>query len=248
MRTVLYRGVAIAALAVVASSNVAFAQDESGAAVAQESKYDAYGLNEITVTAQRRSESVQSGPIAISAFNYAELATRGVSSALEVTQYVPNLVGINNTGLGSANAYYMRGLGNTESIPKFDPPIGNYVDDIYLSRQNANNLSLFDVERVEVLRGPQGTLFGRNTTGGAVAVFLKDPEPDLGGYVQAGYGSYNLSQLNSSLNIPLSDSFAVKVSGYVQDSDGYAKNTVTGERQNQNDAWGVRPWLRADLS
>ena len=124
MRTVLYRGVAIAALAVVASSNVAFAQDESGAAVAQESKDDAYGLNEITVTAQRRSESVQSVPIAISAFNDAELATRGVSSALEVTQYVPNLVGINNTGLGSANAYYLRGLGNTESIPTFDPPIG----------------------------------------------------------------------------------------------------------------------------
>ncbi len=248
MRTVLYRGVAIAALAAVASSNVAFAQDGAGAAVAQESEDNTYGLNEITVTAQRRSESVQSVPIAISAFNDAELATRGVSSALEVTQYVPNLVGINNTGLGSANAYYMRGLGNTESIPTFDPPIGTYVDDIYLSRQNANNLSLFDVERVEVLRGPQGTLFGRNTTGGAVAVFLKDPEPDLGGYVQAGYGSYNLWQLNSSLNIPLSDSFAIKVSGYVQDSDGYAKNTVTGERQNQNDGWGVRLGLRADLS
>ena len=247
MRTVLYRGVALAALALAAPGGVAFAQDQSSTPAAQEGT-DNYALNEITVTAQRRTESVQSVPIAISAFNAAELTTRGISSALEVTQYVPNLVGINNTGLGSANAYYMRGLGNTESIPTFDPPIGTYVDDIYLSRQNANNLSLFDVERVEVLRGPQGTLFGRNTTGGAVAVFLKDPEPNVGGYVQAGYGSYNLWQMNGSLNMPLSDSFAVKVSGYVQDSDGYAQNTVTGERQNQNDGWGVRLGLRGELS
>ncbi len=253
MRTCLYRGVALAVLAAAVPVDVAFAQ--SGAVdpvakvspVAQENE-SGYGLNEITVTAQRRSESVQTVPIAISAFDSTELATRGVSNALEVTQYVPNLVGINNTGLGSANAYYMRGLGNTESIPTFDPPIGTYVDDIYLSRQNANNLSLFDVERVEVLRGPQGTLFGRNTTGGAVAVFLKDAGPETAGYVEAGYGSYNLWQLNGSLNVPLSDTFFAKVSGYVQNSDGYAKNTVTGERQNANDGWGVRLGLRGELS
>jgi iron complex outermembrane receptor protein len=74
------------------------------------------------------------------------------------------LLGFNNTGLGTANGYYLRGIGNTESIATFDPPVGTYVDDVFLSRQNANNLGLFDVERIEVLRGPQGTLFGRNTT------------------------------------------------------------------------------------
>ena len=146
MRSVLKHGVALAALAVVTSQAPAFAQENNGL---ESSDKESYGLNVITVTAQRRSESVQSVPIAVSAFDSAELATRGVSNALELAQFVPNLVGINNTGLGSANAYYMRGLGNTESIPTFDPPIGTYVDDIYLSRQNANNLSLFDVERVE---------------------------------------------------------------------------------------------------
>ena len=245
MRSVLKHGVALAALAVVTSQAPAFAQENNGS---EASDKESYGLNVITVTAQRRSESVQSVPIAVSAFDSAELATRGVSNALELAQFVPNLVGINNTGLGSANAYYMRGLGNTESIPTFDPPIGTYVDDIYLSRQNANNLSLFDVERVEVLRGPQGTLFGRNTTGGAVAVFLKDPEPYFGGRFEAGYGAYNKWMASGSIDIPLSDRFATKVSAYYQESDGYAKNTTTGERQNNDDGWGVRLGLHGDLS
>lgn len=243
MRFNLKCGVAFFAMVAAASPVVAMAQNAQSAETEEN-----YGLSEITVTAQRRTESVQDVPIAISAFDSNELATRGVSSALEVTQFVPNLVGINNTGLGSANSYYMRGLGNTESIPTFDPPIGTYVDDIYLSRQNANNLSLFDVERVEVLRGPQGTLFGRNTTGGAVAVFLKEANQELGGYAEAGYGSYNLWQVNSSLNVPINDRLAIKVSGYVQDSDGYAKNTVTGEKQNQNDGWGARIGFKGELS
>ena len=246
MRSVLFRGAAIVAAAAAVPGVAASAQDQAAAPAQNEG--EGFGLNEITVTAQRRAESVQSVPIAISAFDSGALETRGVSSALEITQYVPNLVGLNNTGLGSANAYYMRGLGNSETIPTFDPPIGTYVDDIYISRQNANNLSLFDVERVEVLRGPQGTLFGRNTTGGAVAVFLKDPGQEAGGYVEAGYGSYNQWQARASIDVPLADTLAVKVSGYIQDSDGYAKNTVTGERQNQNDGWGVRLGVLGQLS
>lgn len=206
------------------------------------------GLSEIIVTAQRREESVQDVPIAISAFDGGELERRGVTNALEITQYVPNLVGVNNTGLGSANAYFLRGLGNTETIPTFDPPVGTYVDDIYLSRQNANNLSLFDVQRIEVLRGPQGTLFGRNTTGGAVSVFLAEPDLFVGGYAEAGYGSYDMKLARASVDLPLADSFAIKVSGYWQDDDGFAKNTTTGERLNESDGWGVRLGLRGELS
>ncbi|WP_228242441.1 TonB-dependent receptor [Porphyrobacter sp. GA68] len=206
------------------------------------------GLSEIIVTAQRREERVQDVPIAISAFDGGELERRGVTNALEITQYVPNLVGLNNTGLGSANAYFLRGLGNTETIPTFDPPVGTYVDDIYLSRQNANNLSLFDVQRIEVLRGPQGTLFGRNTTGGAVAVFLAEPDLTVGGYAEAGYGSYDMKLARGSVDLPLADSLAVKVSGYWQDDDGFTRNTTTGERINESDGWGVRLGLRGELS
>jgi iron complex outermembrane recepter protein len=209
---------------------------------------DDQGLEDIVVTAQRRAESAQDVPIAITAFNAETLQSRGINTALDVTQFVPNLVGLNNTGLGTANAYYLRGVGNTESIATFDPPIGTYIDDIYISRQNANNFSFFDVERVEVLRGPQGTLFGRNTTGGAIAVVMKDPGDTIGGYVEAGYGSYQRKLARGSIDLPLSPSFAVKLSAYWQDDRGYAKNTTTGERTNENDGWGVRLGIKGELS
>jgi len=239
------RGAMIASLGAVSLASMpAVAQDaEDGEAAAQTG-----GLSVIVVTAQRRDENVQDVPIAISAFDGGELTRRGVTNALEVAQFVPNLVATNNTGLGSANAYYLRGIGNSETIPTFDPPIGTYVDDIYLSRQNSNNLSLFDVDRVEVLRGPQGTLFGRNTTGGAVSVFLADPGTEFGGYAELGYGAYNMIQGRASLDLPLADTFAVKVSGYVQQDDGYAQNTTNGERFNQNDGWGGRIGLAGQLS
>ncbi len=236
------------ALFALTAAPAALAQDASTASEQEAAEADNQGLGVIVVTAQRREESVQDVPIAISAFDETELARRGVTNALEVAQFVPNLVGLNNTGLGSANAYFLRGLGNTETIPTFDPPIGTYVDDIYLSRQNANNLSLFDVERIEVLRGPQGTLFGRNTTGGAVSVFLRDPEFAFGGYAEIGYGSYDLKLGRASIDVPLADTFAVKISGYWQDDDGYARNTTTGEQLNQSDGWGVRLGLRGELS
>ncbi|OYY72784.1 TonB-dependent receptor [Sphingomonas sp. 28-63-12] len=205
-------------------------------------------VGDIVVTAQRRSENIQNVPIAISAFSADQLRASGVSSALDIGQLVPNLIAQNNTGLGSANAYYLRGLGNTETIATFDPPVGTYVDDIYLSRQNANNLNLFDVERVEVLRGPQGTLFGRNTTGGAVNVILREPGKSFGGYIEGGYGAYNKKQVRGSVDIPLADTFQIKVSGYWQDDNGYTINNITHQRLNDDDGWGLRLGAHGDLS
>lgn len=209
---------------------------------------DTSGVGVILVTAQRRSENLQDVPIAVSAFSPDQLQARGVSSTLDVAQYVPNFVALNNTGLGSSNAFFIRGMGNTESIPTFDPPVGTYVDDIYLSRQNANNISLFDVERVEVLRGPQGTLFGRNTTGGAVNVILREPDDEFGGYMELGYGRFDKKVVRGSVDVPVVDTLAVKVSGYWQDDDGYAKNITTGDRLNDEDGWGLRLGIKGELS
>lgn len=206
------------------------------------------GIQELVVTAQRRAESIQDVPIAISAFSAEQLAAQGVTNTLEIGRFVPNLVAQNNTGIGSANSYYLRGLGSTETIATFDPPVGTYVDDIYLSRQNANNLSLFDVERVEVLRGPQGTLFGRNTTGGAINVIMREPGRDFGGYAELGYGRFDKILLRGSIDVPLADSFFTKVSGYLEDDKGYVRNVTTGERLNDNDGWGARLGLRGELS
>ncbi|MBL0965577.1 MAG: TonB-dependent receptor, partial [Blastomonas sp.] len=235
----------VSALA-VALATPAYAQnaDQAGTTDSDEQP----GLSEIIVTAQRRQESVQDVPIAISAFTAEQLRDQGVSNTLQLGQYVPNLVAQNNTGIGSANAYFLRGLGSTETIATFDPPVGTYVDDIYLSRQNANNLSLFDVARVEVLRGPQGTLFGRNTTGGAINVIMADPGDTIGGYAEVGYGRYDRKLVRGSIDLPLADSLAIKVSGYWQDDDGYVKNVTTGERLNDDDGWGVRLGVKGELA
>jgi iron complex outermembrane recepter protein len=227
-------------LAVLSSTLPAFAQ----AAPEEEQS----GISDIVVTAQRRNESVQDVPIAITALSSDDLTERGITNTLGLGSFVPNLLAFNNTGLGSANGYYLRGLGNTESIATFDPPVGTYVDDIYLSRQNANNLSFFDVDRIEVLRGPQGTLFGRNTTGGAINVIMKDPGDTLGGFAEVGYGRFDKTLARASIDIPLAPTFGVKISGFWQNDKGYVKNVTTGDRLNDDDGWGVRLGIKGQLS
>lgn len=242
--------ISFAVLPALLASTSAFAQQ--GNAAPQE-KYAAAGegvsdsLDTIVVTAQRRRESAQTVPIAVSAFSGSQLQTLGVTNTLQVTALVPNVVAQNNTGLGSAAGYYIRGIGNTESIPTFDAPVGTYVNDIYVARQSANNLALFDVERVEVLRGPQGTLFGRNTTGGAIHVIMKEPTDELTGYAEVAYGSYDKKMVRGSINIPLSQTFQAKVSAFWMDDDGYVKNTTTGDRLNDEDGWGVNAMLKGQL-
>jgi iron complex outermembrane recepter protein len=241
-------GAASAAAAQTQSREEEASAEEQQTAATEEEDASTGRIAEIVVTAQRRAESIQDVPIAISAFSSDQLAAQGVTNTLEIGRFVPNLVAQNNTGIGSANSYFLRGLGSTETIATFDPPVGTYVDDIYLSRQNANNLSLFDVERVEVLRGPQGTLFGRNTTGGAINVIMRDPGRDFGGYAEVGYGRFDKVLARASVDIPLADSFFTKISGYFEDDKGYVRNVTTGERLNDNDGWGVRLGLRGELS
>ena len=214
---------------------------------AQDPDSDA-GLEEITVTAQRRQENLQKVPIAISAFTAVELENRNVGSPLDLIQYVPNLNGNNNTGLGSANVYFLRGLGNTESIATFDPPVGTYVDDIYIARQNSNNFGLFDVERIEVLRGPQGTLFGRNTTGGAINLLLRKPGDTLRGYAEVGFGSFGEKSARAGVDIPINDRLSTQVAAYFTESDGYIRNLTTGQDDNGTDEKGLRGALRLKLT
>ena len=241
LKRILLASAALSAIAAMPASAQDAAPDE-----------EASGIADIVVTAQRRAENVQDVPIAISAFSAEQLEAQGVSNALQLGQYVPNLVAQNNTGIGSANAYFLRGLGSTETIATFDPPVGTYVDDVYLSRQNANNLALFDVERIEVLRGPQGTLFGRNTTGGAINIIMAQPGDTIGGFAEVGYGRFNRTLARGSIDLPLADTLAIKVSGYWQNDRGYARNVTTGERLNDDDGWGARlgiagqlaPWAR----
>lgn len=205
-------------------------------------------IDEVVTTAQRRSQNVQDVPIAVSVFTPEDLVEKQIDEPLDLANFVPNFHGVNNTGVGSANAYYIRGQGNSESIATFDPPVGTYVDEVYIARQNANNVAFFDVEGIEVLRGPQGTLFGRNTTGGAVVTRMKKPSEEAGGYIELEYGSYERMMARGSIDMPINEKLLSKVSGFVLDEDGYVDNIATGETLNGQSAIGIRGDLRAYLS
>ena len=201
-------------------------------------------LEEVLVTAERREASVQDVPIAVSAYGEEMIERLQIDDTLDLINVVPNLFGGNNTGLGTANMYYLRAQGNDESISTFDPPVGTYVDDVYITRQNVNNVALFDVERIEVLRGPQGTLYGRNTTGGAISVVMKKPSDTMQGYVEAGAGNWGKTMVRGSIDLPLSENVLTKFSAYYVDTDGYLENRTDGKDYNEADLTGIRAALR----
>jgi len=224
-------GIALGAMAMLAMPSTAQAQ-----------------LDEIITTAQRREQNVQDVAVAVSAYNVETLEAYQIDEPLDLVNSVPNLFGGNNTGLGTANQYYLRGQGQDESFATFDPAVGTYVDEVYVSRQNANNMSLFDVERIEVLRGPQGTLFGRNTSGGAINITLAKPSDEMGGYAEVGYGRFNEILARGTIDAPLSDTVRTKFSAFLNQDDGWLRNTTSGGRDNDKDSFGVRGAVSVDLS
>ena len=206
-------------------------------------------LGEVTVTAQRRAENLQNVPIAVTNFTAEQLATQQITTTEDLERMVPNMFAANNVGQGSANVYYLRGLGQTQSFPTFEPQVGTYVDDIYIARQNANNFALFGVDSVQVLNGPQGTLFGRNSTGGAIVVTLKKPGEEFGGDVQASYGSIgdfwaDFFTGRASIDVPINQQLLTRTSVYGITNDGYVHDVTTDERLNGTHNWGVREALR----
>jgi iron complex outermembrane receptor protein len=198
------------------------------------------GLQEITVTAQRRTENLQDVPISVTSFSASTLATQQIDTGLDLGRVVPNFFASNNVGQGSANVYYIRGLGQTQSFPTFEPQVGTYVDDIYIARQNANNFSLFGVQQLQVLNGPQGTLFGRNSTGGAIVVTLAKPDREFGGDGQVSYGSFNSFSGRFSVSIPITEEILTRTSVYGITDDGYVEDLTTHQTLNAKHNWGVR--------
>jgi iron complex outermembrane recepter protein len=201
-------------------------------------------LEEVVVTAQRREQNIQDVPVAVSAFTPAEMERRQAFNVVDLVSNVPNLVGNNNIGQGTATTVFLRGLGSTESIVTLETAMGFYIDDVYISRQGVNNLSLFDVERVEVLRGPQGTLYGRNTTAGALKVVTQKPDKDPSGYLEGTYGEYNRWSIKGSGNLPLSDTVFMRASAFIEKGDGYARDLTLGKKVNNRDGYGGRLALR----
>jgi iron complex outermembrane receptor protein len=189
-------------------------------------------MEEIVVNARGVEEGLQDAPIAVSAFTGDTLDYRGVDSLNQIERFVPSLTLQNNPSFGGASnsaAIYLRGVGQKEFLPTTEPGVGLYVDGVYVARSVGAILDIIDIERLEVLRGPQGTLFGRNTIGGAISIATRKPEPggEFGGSLSAAAGTDSLLHLRGTVHIPVSDSFAIRGSlasmtqdGYVERADG----------------------------
>jgi len=181
-------------------------------------------IEEMTVTARKMEEDLQSTPISITAFSGAGLEDRGMTNVAQIAPFVPNLSFQNNPsfgGAGNAAAIYIRGIGQKEFLPTTEPGVGLYVDGVYIARSVGGILDLIDIERVEVLRGPQGTLFGRNTNGGAISITTKKPDDELAGDLRATYGTDNRIDLQGSVNVPITDNFFSRFSLMSKNQDGY---------------------------
>lgn len=235
-----------ALMAVIIGSAMSSAQAQANSENANEGDQapQAYVSQDIVVTAQRRAERMQDVPIAVTAFTETTIRELNLEDAMSVSKYIPSMISQSNAGLATANAYYLRGLGNSQSAATFDPPVGTYVDSIYIARQNANNYAFFDTERVEVLRGPQGTLFGRNTTGGAVSIIMRKPAEEYGGKFEASYGSYGRLTTKAIVDLPLHEKVLTKVSAFYVKDDGHLKNITTGEKLNGDRSYGLRGDVR----
>lgn len=175
-------------------------------------------VEEIIVTAQKREENIQDVPIAISAFSADRLDASGIQSTNDLPAITP---GLNITYSAGYSLIYLRGIGTSAFIPSFDPSIATYVDGIYIPSQQGTLTDLGGVERVEVLKGPQGTLFGRNSTGGAINVVTKNPgaTPELS--LSAEAGSFNAQKYKAYGSYPVTDTLSIAVAGIYQRRDSY---------------------------
>ncbi len=210
------------AVLLAAVSSIAMA---SGAH-AQEQAAPAAGLEEIIVTATRSGETnLQSTPIAVTSISGKDLATRNVDTLQNVSSYVPSLSIGNRPGFGSSfGAISLRGMGVDANDSS--QAVGTYIDDMFYASGFGNILGLMDVERIEVLRGPQGTLFGRNTIAGAIQYVTKAPTKDFGGYLKGALGSFNRKDVSGALNVPLTDTLAIRVAGQYNSLDGYVRDNL----------------------
>ena len=198
-------------------------------------------LEEIVVTAQKRSESMQDVPISIQVFTADEIERLNISNTIDLVRNVPNMIGINNVGLPQAASYFLRGVGQDESISSLDPAVGTFVDGVYISRQIANNARLYDVDSVEVLRGPQGTLYGRNTSGGAIRIITQKPHDHNEGFIDLAYGEYDTKEVTGKANLAISDNIFLKVTAfYLDQSDGFLQNVTLNRDQWTREATGAR--------
>ena len=216
-------GLAQAALAQTVEPDPA---EPSAAADGSENRNAGAGLGDIIVTATKRNENLQKVPVSVSAITSDELSAKGVFNTADLNNSIPNLQVGSAYGETQPN-FTVRGIGvGTEYNSNAASPVGVYVDEVYQSFRAAHGQQLYDLEQVEIIRGPQGTLFGRNTTGGAINFITRKPKlRDANGYATLGYGSFNRVSAEGAFELtPVDDVLGIRVAGTFVDSDPYVRN------------------------
>lgn len=198
------------------------------------------GLEEIVVTARKRTERLQDVASSVSALSSAELDRRFDSDVRDFASASPNVI-IDDTqqGPGGVAAVYIRGIGVADVEKSVDPAVGVVYDDIYLGQSSGSLLKAIDIDRVEVLRGPQGTLFGRNATGGVINLARSRPSQELKGKARLTYGRFDTMMAEGVISGGLTDTVAVKVSGAVERSDGYIFNRTQDQKGQRSKFWAL---------
>jgi iron complex outermembrane recepter protein len=196
---------------------------------------------DVVVTARRREESLLDVPIAVTAFTGAQLETAGALDVTDLSNITPNVTLEVSRGTNSTLTAFIRGVGQQDPVAGFEAGVGLYLDDVYLNRPQAAVLDIYDVERIEVLRGPQGTLYGRNTIGGAVKYVTRrlGDTPTL--RARASYGSYNQADGVISASLPIGDTgLRVGAAAARLTRDGFGTNLTTGQENYNKDIWAAR--------
>lgn len=228
---------ALAALPVHAQTTAAPAQNGQSAGTDT--------LEQVTVTAQKFRQSEQQVPIAISAFNADELDRRQVFSLQDVKYLVPNLYLEENLSNTGTPKIFMRGIGQANSAFSFDSPVGIYVDDVYYPKEVGSMVDFFDVDRIEVLRGPQGTIYGRNSSIGAIRIITKKPPLETADAIgDVTFGSEHQRNARIAVGVPLvQDKVGLRVAFNSKYNDGFQSDTVNGDRADSDDSNAVRAQL-----
>ncbi|WP_156677962.1 TonB-dependent receptor [Sphingomonas profundi] len=228
-------GTAVAALVGVSGNahaqDVAAAVTPSGDSIADKPTADDGSIQDIVVSARRRDETLQTTPIAITAIAPAQLEAKATLNIGDLQGAAPNVLITNqNSGAAAANVS-IRGLSFADIDKSFDPTVGIMVDGVFIGTNTGAYLDFFDISSIEILRGPQGTLFGRNTIGGVINIQRTKPTGEFGGKFEASYGRFNTWAGRGVLNAPIvPDVLAAKLFYFHNESDGYYRNAMTGRR------------------
>ena len=201
-------------------------------------------LEELLVTAQRYTTDVQSTPVAVTALSPTVLEERQVTNVMQAASQIPGVVITPATGTNNSARIVLRGAGQEQSGIQFDAAVGVYVDNVYQPRINGAFFDFFDIERLEVLRGPQGTLYGRNTSGGAIKIVTRQPSFEFTGGGDVAVGSYDTRDFRAYVSGPIIDhTLAFSLSGVARNHDGWTEAPAYGRKVNKKKSSGVRAAL-----